>query len=241
MVVRSENPPNHSLGQKAFSQVPAMESTRPVAVGSAVSASRPFRWSQLESPDYQIYIANLRGIGCPEQTVRDIVIADVHALLTPQRNELEARRAKNGLLEHFNKERLLHSLQDQELSLISSLLGTNSVDEDPRASQARHERIETPAVMPLIFQPVDPMSLGLGPDQVQAIENLRRRFLDEIGGVGQDPNDPAYLERWQQSQPSIDDDLRGMIGVNAYQDYQVRAHLGAPEIDPGTADPAVNK
>ncbi len=36
-----------------------------------------FRWAQLESPDYLTYVANLRRIGCSEQTIRDIIIADI--------------------------------------------------------------------------------------------------------------------------------------------------------------------
>jgi predicted DNA-binding protein (UPF0251 family) len=36
-----------------------------------------FDWRQVESSDYRTYISNLRAIGCPEQTVRDIIIADV--------------------------------------------------------------------------------------------------------------------------------------------------------------------
>src|ERR1041385_6045932 len=39
-----------------------------------------FSWSQVESDDYPTYITNLREIGCPEQTIRDIIIADVNAL-----------------------------------------------------------------------------------------------------------------------------------------------------------------
>src|SRR5262249_25055911 len=53
------------------------------------AAARPFwvsfQWSQLESEDYPTYIANLRAIGCPERTIRDIVAADLHALLTERR------------------------------------------------------------------------------------------------------------------------------------------------------------
>src|SRR5579859_5399631 len=37
----------------------------------------PFRWAQLESTDYRQYLANLPRIGCPEQTIRDIITADV--------------------------------------------------------------------------------------------------------------------------------------------------------------------
>jgi hypothetical protein len=45
-----------------------------------VLAARP-PWSELESEDYAEYAGNLRRIGCPETTVRDILVADIeHAL-----------------------------------------------------------------------------------------------------------------------------------------------------------------
>src|SRR5258706_4848906 len=43
-----------------------------------------FHWGQLESEDYRAYIARLRSIGCPEQTIRDIIIADLDKLFAPQ-------------------------------------------------------------------------------------------------------------------------------------------------------------
>ena len=47
----------------------------------------PFHWRNVESSDYGKYIANLRAIGCPEQTIRDIVIADVNKLFVARRAE----------------------------------------------------------------------------------------------------------------------------------------------------------
>lgn len=44
-----------------------------------------FTWSEVESPDYQKYIANLREIGCPEPTIRDIIVADVNQLYARKR------------------------------------------------------------------------------------------------------------------------------------------------------------
>ncbi|HTD66774.1 MAG TPA: hypothetical protein VK846_09635 [Candidatus Limnocylindria bacterium] len=48
-----------------------------------------FSWRKVESDDYRPYIANLRAISCPEETIRDIIIADVDKLyarkLTPLR------------------------------------------------------------------------------------------------------------------------------------------------------------
>src|SRR6267143_1193334 len=43
-----------------------------------------FHWGQLESEDYRTYIARLRSIGCPEQTIRDIIIADLDKLFAPK-------------------------------------------------------------------------------------------------------------------------------------------------------------
>src|SRR6267154_6822521 len=44
-----------------------------------------FSWKEVESPDYPTYIANLRDIGCPDQTIRDIIIADVNSLFAQRR------------------------------------------------------------------------------------------------------------------------------------------------------------
>jgi hypothetical protein len=65
--------------------------------------------------------------------------------------------------------------------------------------------------------------LNLTDQQIQVINDLRQNFTDEIGGPNQDPNDPAYLERWQKAQPEADDMLRGMLGITVWQNYQVAA------------------
>src|SRR5260221_3976883 len=39
-----------------------------------------FHWRLVESDDYEKYINNLRAIGCPETTIRDIIVADVKKL-----------------------------------------------------------------------------------------------------------------------------------------------------------------
>jgi len=43
--------------------------------------AEPFHWKKLESEDYRQYVANLRAIKCPEQTIQDIVYADLERLL----------------------------------------------------------------------------------------------------------------------------------------------------------------
>jgi hypothetical protein len=51
-------------------------------VPQTVEIREPFHWAQLESTDYRAYLANLRSVGCPEPTVRDIVKCDVNDLFT---------------------------------------------------------------------------------------------------------------------------------------------------------------
>lgn len=47
------------------------------------------QWDVLESADYVKYIANLRSVGCPEETIRDIVIADINKLFAQRWRETQ--------------------------------------------------------------------------------------------------------------------------------------------------------
>jgi hypothetical protein len=62
----------------------------------AASSSAPILdWRYVESEDYRIYIANLRAIGCPAQTIRDIVTTDVISVFAGRRNEAFKTRYQN--------------------------------------------------------------------------------------------------------------------------------------------------
>lgn len=51
---------------------------------AATNPPPPFHWSEVESGDYRQYIANLRAVGCPEQIIQDIIMADVNQLFAPR-------------------------------------------------------------------------------------------------------------------------------------------------------------
>ena len=81
---RLENPGHETNIQFVTNYIPIAKSARTTVVTNVVTSSSDFRWAQLESEDYRDYVARLRSIGCPEQTIRDIVIADVDKLLAPK-------------------------------------------------------------------------------------------------------------------------------------------------------------
>jgi hypothetical protein len=177
-----------------------------------------FHWSQLESSDYPTYIANLRSVGCPEETLRDIVIADVDSLYAHKREQIE-RNELQGDFQH---------LREEEALVLGKLLGSTSTPStwvQPR----RNRSLETPVLIPLAFQNVNADSANLTEQQAQVIADLRQRFHDELGGQAQDPKDTAYRKRWEPAQRDNDDLLQVMLGSEFFLEYQLQASRKAAQ------------
>ncbi len=98
-------------------------------------------WRTLESDDYALYIANLRRIGCPEDTIRDIIIADVNKLYAARRHALNAPQPDWPFwrhpdeipddhaarrLENEHREQLT-SLDRERRQLLHTLLGDSAI------------------------------------------------------------------------------------------------------------------
>src|SRR5947207_2181457 len=105
-------------------------SLRPLTVD--VSTTNSFRWASVESPDYREYIANLRAIGCPEETIRDIVIADVNKLfgsriaaLYPTAKDYKFWRVEDRAAreEDRAREQKRRQIDKEKRALIKELLG----------------------------------------------------------------------------------------------------------------------
>lgn len=227
----AHSPENASVPTTANVEIAPPETSSPPApapspVSGSVSAPR-FRWDQLESTDYRVYITNLRGISCPEQTVRDIITADVdEAFYAPQRKQLQHARAGQDL------ESALQELNKQEVAFIDALLGAQ-----PRASrvvadatnapiihaESRVERdLKRPVALPLALQLMDSGETNLTDTQMLALKQIRQNFLDEIGGTNQDPNDPAYRQRWQVAQYNANEMLGALMGSRFVVNYQMQ-------------------
>lgn len=104
-----------------------------------VIPSREFRWNQLESNDFRQYMANLRGVGCPEETIRDLVVAEVNKLYAPKFAALMTQTqhyeywkpASKKARQSLTKE--LEALRAEKRGLLKTLLG---IDSDPHEQWA---------------------------------------------------------------------------------------------------------
>ncbi len=151
-----------------------------------------FTWREVESDDYPTYIANLRDIGCPEQTIRDIIIADVNSLysrrrateiLTPEQQWWRTEPDTNVLQIAAQKAR---ELELERHDLLVRLLGTNWESGDlvslPRPSR--------PGLS------LDGLQLGgLAPEVKQSIQEAGLRSIERM---------QAYLEAQTAAGKALD-------------------------------------
>jgi len=172
-----------------------------------------FHWSQIESTDYRVYVANLRSIGCPKQTIRDIIATDLHTVYA----------AQLGQLASAGKGAEYQSLRNAESTALLALLGPGP--ENVRAPsggiQVRRNRTEGVVSQPLVFEPVDTKAAGLTDEQSEIVDRLRQTFIQDVGSQA-DPSDPAYRERWLSAQRNSDDLLQGLLGGEFYMEYQLK-------------------
>ena len=125
-------PPPHTSQPHA---APATASVLPPSP-IVIYRTNQFQWSQIETTDYRQYIANLRAIGCPEPTVRDIIITDVMRLYAARRGQFyqngrpfkywetdEKRKLKQTQLEQ--REAQLAQIDKELPAVLRELLGIN--------------------------------------------------------------------------------------------------------------------
>jgi hypothetical protein len=103
---------------------------------TVVYRTNDFRWSQLESADYREYIANLRAVGCPEVTIKDILLTDVMRLYAQRRGQYyhngrpfnywetnDKRKLKQPQVEE--RDRQLAAIDKDLPAVLRELLGIN--------------------------------------------------------------------------------------------------------------------
>lgn len=99
----------------------------------AALANRPLNWAALESTNYYIYIANLRGFGCPEETIKDIILTDIAKVYARKRAEVRRQGqpyrfwspnlAENSMDPKLQRQ--LAELDREQRSLVRNLLGVD--------------------------------------------------------------------------------------------------------------------
>jgi hypothetical protein len=187
-----------------------------------------FSWQELESSDYPTYIANLRGIGCPESTIRDIIVADVNLLYSRRR----AAEVPTGSEQWWRSEPDMDLLQaaadksrtldEERRALLARLLGSNW--------ETGSETLSLPDTS-ITFSGVQ---LGeLSTEAKQAVRDIETRSRDRreayaAARQGQGlPSDPAELARIRQQ---TRDELAKVLTPAQLEEYLLRYSNNATQL-----------
>jgi hypothetical protein len=137
---RAPKPAAGVSATSALPQPPVQVVQRTVTNIVAVAAPpRLLDWRTVESPDYKQYLANLRGIGCPEKTIRDVIVADVNELYRqryreffPPTNRVEYWKPGNPLANLMDETSITkqNELRQEKRDLLKTLLGSTYNDEE---------------------------------------------------------------------------------------------------------------
>ena len=159
-------------------------------------------WRQIESPDYRKYIENLRSVGCPESTIRDIITADVNKLYQERIAALHpsaqgpfhywetSERTRPTASQQAEIARQTEALMTERQQVLAELLG--SAETTPAATESSDPTMDRSRKLAF-----------LSPEKQAQLDSLEREF----GGID---DQAKTLADWDQSNTNAADRARIM-------------------------------
>ncbi|MBL9134502.1 MAG: hypothetical protein JNK85_01475 [Verrucomicrobiales bacterium] len=192
---------------------------------------QPLDWRSLESEDYATYVANLRKAGCPEETVRDILLADINKLFALRRKALRPppkdwefwrhpsettspHEADQAELEKH--ERALTELERERRQLVARLLG-------PSALQAELEEFKGEALD-------DPSLQFLSGEKREVIAEALARWRqarEDAKGMADDTERDQFLTNAERA---LDAAYDSALTPEEREQYRMRSSAASEEL-----------
>ena len=169
----------------------------PIIKTNVVVRRQNFSWQEIESTNYFAFIANLRSIGCPESTIKDIIIAEVNTLydrkrateiVTPEQQWWRSAPDQQVVTAAMSQ---LHGLEAEKRNLLNQLLGAKWETANSWEVAAFNMRLDGPVLGTLTAE------------AKQSLRELETRFLQQKqeyanakqrAGESADPAEMARIE-----------------------------------------------
>lgn len=216
------------------------------AAPTVIVKTKPFHWRELDAPDFEVFVANLRQIGCPELTIQDIVAGELREIYTAKR--VEVLRAPQAAANR-TQAAVLAQLEIEQSQLLARLLG-QSAQAQAQASDATSVHPELTAHglsghspladIPAAFllgdagaQAANLDSLStvvtdstLDPTTTRVLSQMREQFATDVQtATAAEPNpaSPTYRARWQNLKRNSDEYFSSMFGGDTFVRVQLQA------------------
>ena len=201
------------------------------APGQAVPVERivrevePFHWSQIEADDYQTYVENLRRIGCPEETIRDLVKQDLDKLYDQRKADIlskaPARKEywKTGNPSALSRPSSATSSQMAQLDrekneVLGDLFGSQGVAAINRPSPLARARSQSKSGYAMDFIPEETKA---------ELNTLEREFGSELlKKMAQGATDAQDMAEIRRMRTERDDRIATMLTPEQKMEYDLR-------------------
>jgi hypothetical protein len=187
-----------------------------------------FTWDQVQSTNYAILIKNLRAIGCPEQTIRDIVTTDIDRIYA-QRRLIEVvypnyqwwKSTPDPILAEAAQDKV-RSLETERRQLLTSLLGAGWETESKESIAARGGVTLTGPILGDL--PAETKKAVLA---IAAAAQLKIEAYQEEQRLQGSTIDPMEMVRLRE-EPLVR--LAPVLGPEAYEEYVLRYSPAAQQL-----------
>ena len=209
-----------------------------------------FRWQQLEAPDFPTFVKNLRAIGCPEATIRDIISGELREIQQTKQQQVaqspQSRTAGGAASTPRLMQAEFEQLQKEQERQLAVLLGPAAAgtagavaaSQTPAAGTstgtsgpaAANPKVAEAAQTPAAFL-VNKSTLQATPAQAAALNQMQSDFSNAVQASGQDPSSPAYRMRWDAARHNSDEQFSSLFGGDRFiqtQQQAVRAAAAKP-------------
>ena len=223
--------PRPAAVMTASNELPALPSPATVRVVRKNSGNKPatesaFNWQSVESEDYKIYIANLRAIGAPESTVRDIIFAEINTLYEPReaplRSSPEAETSRSGSdtlsLVEFEKRKQLRVVQLEKRALIKELLGIDL----PLAL--------LPSIYWRIYTQIESALAALPESKREAVQFLKETYWQQSDALKDKHNNnrtPEYYAEYKDLNARHNAELAKILTPSEMEEFDMRTSATA--------------
>ena len=185
----------------------------------------PFHWSQIEADDYQTYVKNLRRIGCPEETIRDLVKQDLDKLYDQRKADIlskaPARKEywKTGNPSALSRPASATSSQMAQLDrekneVLGDLFGSQGMAAINRPSPLARARSQSKSGYAMDFIPEETKA---------ELNTLEREFGSELlKKMAQGASDAQDMAEIRQLRQNRDDRIGTMLTPEQKMEYDLR-------------------
>jgi hypothetical protein len=180
--------------------------------------TKQITWEMVESGDYKEYIQNLRTIGCPDETIRDIILADVNKLYDRKKKELRGDKKK---FEYWKGGNPFMGVMDSDLMKKMKVLD----DEKNAVLQALGITPDARTEMAQVMNPLDAMMDFLPEDKKVRLMKIMSDMQAKMAEANKDGGND--MEAMGKAMKDMEKAVKATLTPDEYLDYQLRFSMTA--------------